>query len=595
MHKLGEAARKIAQGDFSARISPLRKDGKKDYIEVMFEDFNTMAQELQQLKQQSEEHADELEHMTAEAIEAKERAEEAVEAKARFLANTSHEIRTPMNAIIGMAELLLSEKLTPVQLRHVQNIHISANTLLNIVNDILDISKLEAGKLSLIPEHFNINALLDNIDSMVHFLLKGKNIAYKTTIEGELPKCLYGDDVRLKQVLLNILNNAIKFTNEGFVKMAIKVTDTDLNFDISDTGMGIKKEDIENLFQTFTQVDMHKNRKKEGTGLGLAITKSLVEMMGGNITVESIYGQGTVFHVQIPKVLGDETLLQQTGDSNLLISAPDANILVVDDNAINLEVACGLLRQYKITADTASCGKEAIEIIRDKQYDLIFMDHMMPEMDGVEAAKIIREMGVTIPVIALTANAIIGAKEGFLTAGMNDLLTKPIDKKLLKKILIDWLPSEKITKENKEAAANGGKSNVHNDFWGEIEQIKGLSIQQGLQYASDSRDFYENLLEMTAAQIEKCCKNLADFISAGNMHNFSVEVHSMKSSLATIGVQALSNRALELETAADNGDTDFCAANLPSFLDDIKKLKDSISEAFEIKTQYHNSEEQKGE
>nr|AGS52972.1 sensory box histidine kinase/response regulator [uncultured bacterium contig00030] len=522
-------------------------------------------------------------------------AEEAVEAKARFLANTSHEIRTPMNAIIGMAELLLSEKLTPTQLRHVQNIHISANALLDIVNDILDISKLEAGKLNLVPEHYNINALLDNVDSMVQFLLRDKNIAYTMNIEGQLPKCLYGDEVRLKQILLNLLNNAIKFTNEGYVKMNIKVTDTNLDFDISDTGIGIKEEDIPNLFETFTQVDTYKNRSKEGTGLGLSIVKSLVEMMGGAITVESIYGKGSTFHVQIPKVLGDEALLQQSGNGNTLITAPGAKILVVDDNAINLEVACGLLRQYKISPETASCGKQAIEMIRRKQYDLIFMDHMMPEMDGVEAAKIIREMGVGIPIIALTANAIIGAKEGFLTAGMNDLLTKPIDKKLLKKILEDWLPDEKIIRENKEAVADGIKINTNNDFWGKIEQIKGLSLQQGLQFVSDNKDYYKNVLNMVAVQIEKCRKNLACFISAGDLHNFSIEVHSMKSSLATIGGQELSNRALELETEADKGNTDFCAANLPAFLDEISKLKDSITEAFESNEQNQASGTQQGE
>jgi CheY-like chemotaxis protein/HPt (histidine-containing phosphotransfer) domain-containing protein len=399
-----------------------------------------------------------------------------------------------------------------------------------------------------------------------------------------MPKCLYGDDVRLRQILLNLLSNAVKFTSEGYVNLKIRTEDEWIEFEIADSGIGIKKEDIPKLFSAFTQTDMLKNRKQEGTGLGLFISKSLIEMMGGFITVDSVYGQGTVFHFSIPKVLGDESLIQRTVNIETMLAAPEAKILVVDDNTINLNVTAGLLGLCQIKADTATSGKDSIEMVNKNNYDIIFMDHMMPVMDGIEATKIIREIGVSTPIIALTANAISGAKEEYIAAGMNDLLVKPIKKTLLYKMLEDWLPKEKVSRVTTEAAdLNDAPKDKDKEFWKKIESIKELSVETGLERVSGQRDSYERTLRLAIKEFEKCDKNLKEFLNASDMRNFSIEVHSAKGSLANMGAMELSSRALELEKASYREDKDFCSLNLKSFLDELGALSLKLQEAFKEK------------
>jgi CheY-like chemotaxis protein len=462
--------------------------------------------------------------------------------------------------------------------------------LLEIINDILDISKIQSDRLSLDPIHYDFNSMINNIESIAHFLAENKSISFKMTITGKKPECLYGDDNRLRQVLLNLLNNAVKFTEKGSVNLDINITDKNLEFSVRDTGIGIKPEDIPTIFDLFIRVDMHRNRSKEGTGLGLSITKSLIEMMGGLITVRSVYGEGTVFRFVIPKIPGDKALMKHQEETEYEISAPEAKVLVVDDNTINLNVAFGLLQLCKITPRTVLSGPEAIELIRENQYDIVFMDHMIPGMDGIEATRIIRDMGNETPIIALTANAIAGMKDVFLAAGMNDWLTKPIEKPMLKKILADWIPQEKLTitkKHDKTVPFAKTEAEQNDDFFADLENIPGLSVQTGLGRVSGLRDVYKRSLKLAIKEIEKCKRNLSRFLQSEDMHNFSVEVHGMKGSLANLGVMELSAKAFDLETASSNGDIAFCTSNLPPFLDELNILYSALLEAFPKKEDNH--------
>jgi len=542
--------------------------------------FLSYSRDLRKEKANEQKVLESLERERALMIQ-KEAAQAANETKSQFIAHMSHEIRTPMNAVLGMAELLLQENLNDRQFGYAKDIKTSSDALLEIINDILDLSKIQAGKLSLIPVHYDFGKMLDNICSIARFLIEYKDITFELETEGEIPVYLLGDDIRLRQVLLNLLGNAVKFTEAGQIRMTILVTAAGIRFTVSDTGIGIKAENISKLFDAFEQFDAQKNRYKCGTGLGLSITKALVELMNGQISVESVYGQGTSFHVDIPVVLGDEALVRHPEGNDVVISAPDARILVVDDNTVNLNVAGGLLRLCQITAETATSGRQAIELIKQNRYDIVFMDHMMPEMDGLETTRIIREQGVDIPVIALTASAVSGTKELMLAAGMDDYLSKPIIFSQLKNTLIKWLPADKQLRSSPAGDETGNDgNNDFPEFWERIGQIEGLSLSEGLDMVEGQRDVYIKMLRLMIKEIEKCERNLKEFLDVGDMRNFCIEVHGIKNSLTSIGATKLGNSAYELETASNLSDGEFCSMHLPALLEGLGNLRLQLREIF---------------
>lgn len=395
--------------------------------------------------------------------ESREAAEEANKAKSNFLANMSHEIRTPMNAIIGMSEIVLQEEELPEKvLTQINEIHIAGNNLLGIINDILDISKIEAGKYELVEEEYEIPSLLNDVANIISVRVQDTNSTFKMEVDPSLPHKLLGDQKRIRQILLNVLGNAAKFTMKGSITLRVfwnhDKNHPEICFDVSDTGIGIKPEDIDKIFGEFNQVNTRKNRNIQGTGLGLAISKHLAEMMGGKITVASVYGEGSTFHisivqrireyVEIGKEISDALQCRQYSSMENrnkqieIIPRPEAKILIVDDTKVNLMVASGLMKRYEMEIDTALSGREAIEMVQKKDYDIVFMDHMMPEMDGMDTTKEIRKLGgkyENLTIIALTANAIGGTKEMFLREGLQDYLAKPIEQKQLDDILNKWL------------------------------------------------------------------------------------------------------------------------------------------------------------
>lgn len=403
-------------------------------------------------------------HYTQKLIELKEDAERANEAKSSFLANMSHEIRTPINAVLGMNEMILRESDSDTIKEYALNINNAGRTLLSIINDILDLSKIESGKMEIVEADYDVRLLIADIENMISMRAEAKNLVFTIEADEMIPTVLHGDEMRIKQCIVNLLTNSVKYTNQGAVTLKLHKTDNkdgsiNLCVSVTDTGVGIKKEELNKLFDSFIRLDLTRNRNVEGTGLGLNITKKLVGMMGGDLTVESIYGEGSTFSFVIvqqvvnPQGIGDyrsglKKMMEDSAKPEKSFTAPTANVLSVDDNRVNLAVVKGLLKKLKIRCDSALSGAECLQKAEEKDYDMILLDHMMPEMDGIETLKRLQQTKKwqkhRPAVIALTANAVAGAKEEYLRAGFTDYLSKPIDPAKLEALLEKYLPPEKL-------------------------------------------------------------------------------------------------------------------------------------------------------
>lgn len=513
---------------------------------------------------------------------AKTLAEQANHAKSDFLANMSHEIRTPINAIMGMNEMVLRECNDDNIREYAANIESASRTLLSLINDILDFSKIEAGKMEIVPASYDTAIFFHDVVNMISVKATQKQLDFQVEIDSDLPCVLYGDEVRNRQIIVNILNNAVKYTKQGVVKLSVEGIREDqaftLKMQVADSGIGIKQEDMDKLFGGFQRLDLEQNRSIEGTGLGLAITRNLIERMNGRIEVSSEYGKGSVFTVYLSQEIindspmGDfrqrfEAVAKQEDEYRESFVAPEAKVLVVDDNGMNLAVVKALLKKTDIQVTTCMSGMECLELVKDIYFDVILLDHMMPEMDGIQTlAKIKRSENqcTSVPVIALTANAIVGAKEEYINAGFSDYLSKPIEGMELEKMLMKYLPKDKISLSkagdvNKE---NHIQIDVHKESQEEIEMQSEkkeqvvvqdlqpyLNTELGLQYCMNSMEFYKEMLELYCDEYEDRAAKLTEALKAEDWDIYTITVHALKSTSLNIGGEQISKAAKELEAA----------------------------------------------
>ena len=477
--------------------------------------------------------------------------------KSEFLAMMSHEIRTPMSAVLGMAELALREKALDRAQEHVRTIKAAGTNLLSLINDILDFSKIESGKLEIVEADYSFASLVKDVSSIIGIRAAESRLEFRVNVDSGIPKALFGDEVRIRQIMLNILSNAVKYTSAGYVALTVRGKQADgdtvnLTIEVADSGRGIKQDDIGRLFKDFVQIDLVKNKGIEGTGLGLAITKKLVTSMGGNISVRSIYGKGSVFKVQLPQKIGrQEDFTDEAAAA--VFTTRGAKALVVDDAATNLIVAQGLLSIYNLEVHTCRSGAEAIEAVKREQYDLVFMDHMMPGMDGIEAAMRIRNLGgrryEKLPIVALTANAVSGMKEMFIQNGFNDYLSKPIDISKLNAVLEKWIPNEKqVRLTGEDAAAVAADESAAIDL-----AIDGVDVKKGLASVRGRAANYLRVLSVFCSDGREKAAEMARALETGNLQLYTTCVHALKSASANIGADALSEAAKNLETAGRDG------------------------------------------
>ncbi len=546
--------------------------------------------------------------------------EAANNAKSAFLAHMSHEIRTPLNVVLGLNEMILRESADSAVLGYAGEIKQAGKMLYSLINDILDFSKIEAGDFALLSVEYNLDSVISELNSMIAPRTQEKGLRFFLEVEENIPNVLFGDERRVKQCVLNLLTNAVKYTERGWV--TLQVTGVQrlgeegqrilLTFTVTDTGIGIKPEDLSRLFSPFERLDERRNRNIEGTGLGLSIVQGILKKMDSELIVQSEYGRGSEFSFTVAQgVVKDtpvgklNTKAQATGTAqqpeHKPFIAPAAKILVVDDLKTNIDVLCGLLKYTRIQIDTATSGAQAVELVKTRRYNVVFIDHRMPIMDGIETLHAIRQLGVNASknacYVALTANAIRGSRQLYLHEGFNDYLSKPVDYVELEKLLLRYLPQELVTMQEKDiyksAEALGQRPNCAlcekccwnkpppalpysgtdadgaADFLSRYRKLEGIDCEEALA-SCGSADTLRTAVQSFCAECEKQCEATEEGMQKQDWQSYTVAVHALKTALRLVGLTKLSAEAAKLEKLGDSRDADAILAKSPAFLSSLR-------------------------
>ncbi|MCR5481905.1 MAG: response regulator [Clostridia bacterium] len=539
---------------------------------------------------------DKFKKMNAELEAAWQEADLANKAKSTFLSNMSHEIRTPLGAILGTNDIIMREFDDARLKKYTAGINSTGKMLLYLVNDILDVSKLQSGKMEIVPIDYSLQDMMDDLYGMISFRAAEKKLEFSVKLANNCPRRLVGDEIRIKQIITNLMTNAVKYTEKGSVTVNVECIYENvengalLKVEVRDTGIGIREEDREKIFGRFTRVDLKKNREVEGTGLGLNIVMSLLELMGGSLELDSEYGKGSVFTVLIPQKISDRTTVGKwstngaylNGSSGPLFRAPDARILVVDDNPSNLQIVKSLLEQTEIQTDTATSGRRALEILKGVRYDLVLMDHMMPELDGLETLALLREQDSacckTVPVIAFTANVFPNTYEYYEEAGFCDYLMKPVEGRKLQEKIMKYLPISKISytkgMSSSNAQAGGYLSESEAEYY--ISNYK-INANAGIRLLNGSAGLYAKLINIFCEQISDRKGFLREFAVSGDMRKYSIIAHAIKGDAKALGAESLAATSEVHEEESKQGDSEYICRRLDNYLEEINLVQEGLS------------------